>query len=225
MSYDSVPPPDSTTLADIATPVDVSARSTSGRTMVLALLGAAVVLAAVVIGIGWFVGAIAHSEAGFCGRGSAPCTSLSANSVEEYAGVDLPDGATITEGYYLDWTTSMVRTETPEEARFSAVVRLPEGAEPLTLGSLYGDAGAGDAGAGDAGAGDAGASDGGGADQVPADVVSRWEEELDDIVYSSRLDDNDPTDPLVRTVLRGVDGSGRLVYEFTAVPAARAGER
>jgi hypothetical protein len=40
-------------------------------------------------------------------------------------------------------------------------------------------------------------------------------------VYSSRIDDNNPTDPVVRTALRGTDSDGRLVYEFTATPALR----
>lgn len=200
MSYDSVPPPDATTLADLASPEEVTTRATSVRTVLLSLLGSAVVVAGVIVGIGWFVGAISHTEAGFCGRASTPCTSLSAESVEKYASVDLPVGVTVTEAYYLDWSPSMVRADVPEEAGFSATVRLPAGADALTLGSRYAAAVS--------------------ADAVPAEVLDRWGSKLDEISYSSRLDDNDPTDPVVRTVLSGIDADGGRVYEFTATPSA-----
>jgi hypothetical protein len=201
VSYASVPPPERTTLADLASPEPVTGRSTSVRTVLLSLLAAAAVLAGVVVGIGWFVGAISHTEAGFCGRASTPCTSLSAERVAEYAAVELPEDVDVTEAYYLDWAPSMVRAQAPESAGFSASVRLPAGADAVTLGSEYGAA----------------------VDEseIPADVLARWDEELDDIVYSSRVDDNDPTDPVVRTALRGVDSAGRLVYEFTTTPVAR----
>jgi hypothetical protein len=201
MSYASVPPPEPTTLADLASPEAVSARATSVRTVVLSLLAAAVVVAGVVVGIGWFVGAISHTEAGFCGRASTPCTSLSAESVAKYAAVELPPGVDVTDAYYLDWATSMVRTEVPEAAGFSAAVRLPAGAKAVSLGTEYGAA-----------------MD---ESEIPADVLARWDDQLDDIVYSSRIDDNNPTDPVVRTALRGTDSDGRLVYEFTATPALR----
>jgi hypothetical protein len=201
MSYASVPPPEPTTLADLASPEAVSARATSVRTVLLSLLAAAVVVAGVVVGIGWFVGAISHTEADFCGRASTPCTSLSAESVAKYAAVELPAGVEVTDAYYLDWATAMVRTEVPEAAGFSAAVRLPAGAEAVSLGTEYGAA-----------------MD---ESEIPTDVLARWDDQLDDIVYSSRIDDNNPTDPVVRTALRGTDSDGRLVYEFTATPALR----
>jgi hypothetical protein len=201
MSYASVPPPDPVTLADLASPEAVTARATSVRTVVLSLLAAAAVLAGVVVGIGWFVGAISHTEAGFCGRASTPCTSLSADRVAEYAAVDLPEDVDVTDAYYLDWTPSMVRPQAPESAGFSASIRLPASADALDLGPEYGAA----------------------VDEseIPSGVLGRWSDELDDIVYSSRIDDNDPTDPVVRTALSGTDSDGRLVYEFTATPVAR----
>jgi hypothetical protein len=201
MSYASVPPPEPTTLADLASPEPMNVRATPVRTALLSLLVAAGVLAGVVVGIGWFVGSIAHTEAGFCGRATTPCTSLSVDSVAQYAAVDLPENTDVTDAYYLNWQPSMVRAEVSEDAGFRAAVRLPADSDGLSLGTNYGAAI------------DEGA--------IPAEVLERWRGELTDIVYSSRLDDNDPTDPVVRTALRGVDAEGRFVYEFTATPVGR----
>ena len=107
------------TLADLAQPEEASAGSMPrARTVIVSLLGAAVVVAGLVVGIGWALGALAHTESGFCGRGGAPCTSLPLERVEELAVVDLPQGSDVSNVYFqreLDLVT------------FRATVTLPQG--------------------------------------------------------------------------------------------------
>jgi hypothetical protein len=92
-------PEEPVTLADLAQPEDATKSAPRAHTVLFSLLGAAVVVAGLIVGGGWAVSAIAHTEAGFCGRGGAPCTTLPLERVEDFAVVDLPEGSTISDVY------------------------------------------------------------------------------------------------------------------------------
>ena len=112
------PHEDPVTLADLAQPEESSERAPRAHTVLFSLLGAGIVVAGLVVAIGWAVGAIAHTETGFCGHGAAPCTSLSLERVEELAVVDLPDGSEVSDVYFQRELT---------RATFRATVTLPRG--------------------------------------------------------------------------------------------------
>jgi hypothetical protein len=114
------PHEDPVTLADLAQPQESTVRAPRAHTVLFSLLGAGVVVAALVVGIGWAVGAIAHTETGFCGHGGAPCTSLSLERVEELAVVDLPEASEVSDVYFQRDLTG---------ATFRATVTLPPGDE------------------------------------------------------------------------------------------------
>jgi hypothetical protein len=92
-------PEEPVTLADLAQPEDATKSAPRAHTVLFSLLGAAVVVAGLVVGGGWAVSAIAHTEAGFCGRGGAPCTTLPLERVEDFAVADLPEGSTVSDVY------------------------------------------------------------------------------------------------------------------------------
>jgi hypothetical protein len=119
-------PEEPVTLADLAQSEEAPGSPPRARTVVLSLLGAAAVVAGLVVGIGWAIGAVAHTEAGFCGRGGAACTSLPLDRVEELAVVDLPDGSEVTDVYFQ---------RELELVTFRATVTLPQGStEEITAG-------------------------------------------------------------------------------------------
>jgi hypothetical protein len=112
------PEEDPVTLADLAQPEESAVRAPRAHTVLFSLLGAGVVVAALVVGIGWAVGVIAHTETGFCGHGAAPCTSLSLERVEELAVVELPAGSEVSDVYFQRELAG---------ATFRATVTLPQG--------------------------------------------------------------------------------------------------
>ena len=76
-------------------PTEVEQRTTSVRTVLITLVLGAVVLVALVIGIGAAVVGVSQTEQGFCGRTAVPCASLSAERVSAISGVALPAGTTV----------------------------------------------------------------------------------------------------------------------------------
>jgi len=191
-----------TTLADIAELEEVTSSGPSVRGIVLALLAAAAGVAVVVVGVGIALGALAHSEAGFCGIGSTPCTSLSLESVERYSALDLPEGTDVTSAYYLDWSLdSALRESMPAEAGFNAEVRLPVGAADPLLSSGYLPG-----------------------TEVPAEAVAYWQEReadvgaITDVGYADAFDESDPAALTLRYVFTGTDAEGRRVLALTATP-------
>jgi len=193
---------DDTTLADIAELEEVTSPGPSVRGVVFALLAAAAGVAVIVVGAGIALGALAHSEAGFCGIGSTPCTSLSLESVEKYAALDLPEGTDVTSAYYLDWSSDSALRETmPAEAGFSAEVRLPAGAaDPLRDSGYLPGA------------------------EVPAEAAAYWQEReadvgpITDVGYADAFDESDPAALTLRYVFTGTDADGRRVLALAATP-------
>lgn len=101
------------------------------RRLVLALVGAGL-LVGVIAGVGGAVlGSWSQTEAGLCRITWAPCTELSAASVEQLSGVDLPAGAEVVSGYAQELGTLH---------EFRAEVVLPEGGL-VTMSSVYSETG------------------------------------------------------------------------------------
>ena len=111
-------PEEPVTLADLAQPEEAEKSAPRAHTVIFSLLGAAAVVAALIVGGGWALGAIAHTEAGFCGRGGAPCTTLPLEPVEDFAVADLPEGSTVSDVYLQ---------RKIEGGAFRATVTLPAG--------------------------------------------------------------------------------------------------
>lgn len=98
--------------------------------LLLALLGAGLVLGVVVVVGGSLVGSWSQTEQGFCRLTWAPCTELSLASVESLSGVDLPDGTEVVSGYAQELGTLH---------EFRAVVVLPESGR-ATMSNAYQEA-------------------------------------------------------------------------------------
>jgi hypothetical protein len=108
-------------------PSEVVEHRASPARMLLTLLGAAVGVTALVLGAGWAIGAISHTEQGFCGD-PVPCTSLSLDRVRALSLVDLPQGTEVVDVYYRRGLKS---------AEFRSTVRLPAGSGDPLAGSGY----------------------------------------------------------------------------------------
>lgn len=98
--------------------------------LLLALLGAGLVLGVVVVVGGSLLGSWSQTEQGFCRLTWAPCTELSLASVESLSGVDLPDGTEVVSGYAQELGTLH---------EFRAVVVLPESGR-ATMSNAYQEA-------------------------------------------------------------------------------------
>ncbi|TBN55400.1 hypothetical protein EYE40_14410 [Glaciihabitans arcticus] len=87
---------------------------------ILAVVGFGVVIgAAVLVYVLTFFGPT--SDAGFCAEVLPSCATVSVERVEELAGVDLPEGATVVRAFSGERDGQIV---------LDAVLQLPEGAEP-----------------------------------------------------------------------------------------------
>ena len=110
-------------------PTDVEQRTTSVRTVLITLVIGAVVLVALVLGIGAAVVAVSQTEQGLCGRTAVPCASLSAERVAVLSGVALPKGATVLTA------TSGAATGDAKLTQLRAEVLLPaDSTSPLAVG-------------------------------------------------------------------------------------------
>lgn len=96
--------------------------------LIVTLVVAGLVLGGVVAGATWFLTGFAQTEAGLCRQLPAPCTTLSLESVERYAEVDLPEGTEVVSAYYQESASSL---------EFRAEVVLPAGAPAQPLAPLY----------------------------------------------------------------------------------------
>lgn len=120
---------------DIPEAQDVVVERSTGQVIRLAasLVGAGVGAALIIALAVWFFGGLAQSEAGLCRATWVPCTSLSLNSVEQLAGVDLPEGTEVVSGF---------AQESGDSVTFRAEVVLPQGASsplPTTYEQLEGE--------------------------------------------------------------------------------------
>jgi len=100
--------------------------------LLLSLLTAGLVLGVVVVIGSWLFGTFAQTEQGLCRITWAPCTELSAASVEQLSGVDLPEGTEVVSGYAQELGTL---------TEFRADVVLPEGGR-VTMSNAYQEAAA-----------------------------------------------------------------------------------
>lgn len=96
--------------------------------LILSLVGAGLLAGLILLGVGWAVGTFAQTEEGGCRTLPAACTSLSLASVEQFSGVDLPEGATVTSAYYQ---------HLGDTTEFRAEVMLPAGTDPNVLVPPY----------------------------------------------------------------------------------------
>jgi len=97
------------------------------RRLLLALLGAGLLLGLVIGGGSWVLGTVAQTEAGLCRVTWAPCTELSLASIESLSGLDLPEGTEVVSGYAQELGSLL---------EFRAEVVLPEGAT-VSMSSAY----------------------------------------------------------------------------------------
>jgi hypothetical protein len=110
--------PEVSSLSALGEPVEVSPPRARGPLirLLLALLGAGLVLGVVVAVGGTLLGSFSQTEAGLCRVTWAPCTELSAGSVQSLSGVELPAGTEVLSGYAQELGTLV---------EFRAVVVLP----------------------------------------------------------------------------------------------------
>jgi hypothetical protein len=98
-----------------------------GVRLAVALLLAGLVAGALALLGALLVGGVAQTEAGLCRVTWAPCSELSAASVESLSGVELPAGSEVRSGYAEETSTVL---------EFRAEVVLPEGGD-VTLSNAY----------------------------------------------------------------------------------------
>lgn len=116
-------------LDELGEPVEVAPSRARGPLirLLVALLGIGLVLGAILVVGGTWLGAFSQTEQGFCRVTVAPCTELSLRSVEALSGVDLPEGTEVRSGY---------AQELGNLQEFRAVVVLPESGS-VTMSSAY----------------------------------------------------------------------------------------
>lgn len=119
-------------LLDFGDPVEVEPSRVRGPLirLLVSLLAIGLVVGALVVVGGSWLGAFAQTEAGFCRVTVAPCTELSVGSVGSLSGVDLPDGTEVLSGYAQELGTLH---------EFRAVVVLPESGR-VTMSNAYQEA-------------------------------------------------------------------------------------
>lgn len=103
-------------------------RRGQGLRLLAVLVGAGILIGAIVAGFTGFATSFVQTEAGLCRVLPAPCTSLPLSSVEHFAGVDLPDGTTVEGAYSQEGVGSL---------EFRAEVVLPQGSSPTPLRPVY----------------------------------------------------------------------------------------
>ena len=119
-------------IEELGEPVEVPPeRAGQVPRLLLALVGIGVVIG-VIAGVGsGALGRFAQTEAGLCRITVAACTELSAASVEQLSGIELPVGAVVVSGYAQELGTLH---------EFRAEVVLPEGGQ-VTMSTSYDEAG------------------------------------------------------------------------------------
>ncbi|CAN5552533.1 hypothetical protein BH10ACT7_BH10ACT7_06350 [soil metagenome] len=118
------------TIDDLGAATDVEPLRERGQLtrLIASLVLAGLVLGALIAGATWFLTGFSQTEAGLCRQLPAPCTSLSLESVERYAEIDLPDGTEVVSAYYQESASSL---------EFRAEVLLPGGASSQPLVPVY----------------------------------------------------------------------------------------
>ncbi len=116
-------------IEQLGEPVEVAETRTRGQLprLLFSLLGIGVVIG-LILGVGGlFFGNLSQTEAGLCRLTWAACTELSAGSVENLSGVDLPEGTVVVSGY---------AQELASLREFRAEVILPKGGQ-VTMSNAY----------------------------------------------------------------------------------------
>ncbi len=99
-----------------------------GLRLLAVLVGAGILIGAIVAGFTGLATSFVQTEAGLCRVLPPPCTSLPLTSVEHFAGVDLPDGTTVVSAYSQEGIGTL---------EFRAEVILPSGSSPTPLRPTY----------------------------------------------------------------------------------------